>query len=84
MWDLHGPRIESVSPALHGRLLTTGPLEKPQILVFLKHKVAEVIRAHNDLGNKMIVPPNLDELTYHWIPQGYLWIKSGHLAEGEE
>ena len=29
MWDLHRPRLESVSPALAGRLLTTVPRGKP-------------------------------------------------------
>ena len=35
MWDLPGPGIEPVSPALAGRLLTTGP--KPGDFFFLKY-----------------------------------------------
>ena len=30
MWDLPGPGLESVSPALAGRFLTTAPPEKSQ------------------------------------------------------
>ena len=32
MWDLPGPGIEPASPALQGRLLTTGPPGKPKNL----------------------------------------------------
>ena len=34
MWDLPGPGIEPVSPALAGGLLTTGPPEKSEFLLF--------------------------------------------------
>ena len=36
MWDLPGPGIEPVSPALAGGCFTTGPPEKPQQLSSLK------------------------------------------------
>ena len=35
MWDLPGPGLEPMSPALAGRFLTTAPPGKPAILVFL-------------------------------------------------
>ena len=35
MWDLPGPGIESVSPALAGGFLTTAPPGKPQQVVFI-------------------------------------------------
>ena len=34
MWDLPGPGIEPVSPALQGGFLTSGPPEKPQFSRF--------------------------------------------------
>ena len=34
VWDLLGPGVEPVSPALQGGFLTTGPPEKP-LVVFL-------------------------------------------------
>ena len=34
MWDLPGPGLEPVSPALVGRLLTTVPPEKPSFSFF--------------------------------------------------
>ena len=33
MWDLPGPGLEPVSPALTGGFLTTAPPGKPQMLV---------------------------------------------------
>ena len=33
MWDLPGPGLEPVSPAMAGRFLTTVPLGKPHILI---------------------------------------------------
>ena len=44
MWDLLGPGIETVSPALAGRFLTNRPPEKPNIfllklnVIFTKHR----------------------------------------------
>ena len=37
MWDLPGPGIEPVSPALAGRFLTTGPPGSPHLLSFRNH-----------------------------------------------
>ena len=34
MWDLPGPGLEPVSPALSGRFLTTAPPGKPLLLIF--------------------------------------------------
>ena len=39
MWDLPGPGLERVSPALAGGLLTTAPPGKPG-KIFLKHVTA--------------------------------------------
>ena len=36
MWDLLGPEMELVSPALAGRFLTTGPARMVEVL-FLNH-----------------------------------------------
>ena len=36
MWDLPGPGLEPVSPALAGRFLTTAPPGKPRPQVFIK------------------------------------------------
>ena len=45
MWDLPGPGIEPVSPALAGRFLTTGPPGKsPDCLYFLDEIESKVIR----------------------------------------
>ena len=41
MWDLPGPGVEPVSPALAGRFLTTAPPGKSQEL-FLKNDQNEV------------------------------------------
>jgi len=38
MWDLPGPKIEPVSPALAGGFLTTGPPRKSLPEPFLKSK----------------------------------------------
>ena len=38
MWDLPGPKIEPVSPALAGGFLTTGPPRKSLPEAFLKSK----------------------------------------------
>ena len=35
MWDLPGPGLKPVSPALAGRLLTTAPPGKPQCALFI-------------------------------------------------
>ena len=35
MWDLPGPGIEPMSPALADRFLTTGPLGKSFLIIFL-------------------------------------------------
>ena len=35
MWDLPGPGLEPVSPALAGGFLTTAPPEKPRIFPFI-------------------------------------------------
>ena len=40
MWDLPGPRIEPVSPALAGRFLTTVPPGKSLMLFYFLHKVS--------------------------------------------
>ena len=44
MWDLPGPGLEPVSPALAGGFLTTAPLGKPLISVsfIIKHKVQHI------------------------------------------
>ena len=34
MWDLPGPEIKPVSPALQGRFLTTGPPRNPLVIHF--------------------------------------------------
>ena len=36
MWDLPGPGLEPVSPALAGGFLTTAPPGKPKMSAFLK------------------------------------------------
>ena len=38
MWDLPGPGLEPVFPALAGGFLTTAPPGKPQIIVFIVDK----------------------------------------------
>ena len=43
MWDLPGPGIEPVSPALASRSLTTGPPEKKVARWFLIHEVHSFI-----------------------------------------
>ena len=35
MWELPGPGLEPVSPALAGEFLTTAPLRKPMLYVFV-------------------------------------------------
>ena len=42
MWDLLGPGLEPVSPALAGRFLTTEPPGKPLFLIFNKNKEKEI------------------------------------------
>ena len=44
MWDLPGPGIEPMSPALPGRFFTTEPLGKPDD-VFLRTKVSFLKRS---------------------------------------
>ena len=39
MWDLQGPGIEPMSPALAGRLLTNGPLGKSLIFFLIKEEI---------------------------------------------
>ena len=39
MWDLPGPGLEPVSPALAGRFLTTAPPGKPLVFVFKEKKI---------------------------------------------
>ena len=41
MWDLLGPGLEPVSPALAGGFLTTAPPGKPQNLIFKKREKLE-------------------------------------------
>ena len=40
MWDLPGPGLEPVSPALAGGFLTTAPPGKPRILFFIFYFLA--------------------------------------------
>ena len=42
MWDLPRPGIETVSPALAGRFLTTGPPGKPRQISFIKEYIWKV------------------------------------------
>ena len=42
IWDLPGPGIEPVSPALAGGFLTTGPTEKPNTHT-LKHNIFHIL-----------------------------------------
>ena len=41
MWDLPGPGLEPVSPALAGGFLTTEPPGKPLTCIFLTHIVLD-------------------------------------------
>ena len=47
MWDLSGPGIEPVSPALHGGFLTTGSPGKPSNIILVS---SEIIKS-NDTPN---------------------------------
>ena len=38
MWDLPGPELEPVSPALAGRFLTTAPPGKSLLFIYKKEK----------------------------------------------
>ena len=42
MWDLPGPEVKPMSPALAGRFLTTGPPGKSKISYFLIHLLARI------------------------------------------
>ena len=39
MWDIPGPGFKPMSPVLQGRFLTTGPVGKPLLTVFLPERV---------------------------------------------
>ena len=43
MWDLPGPGLEPVSPALAGRFSTTAPPGKPSPPEFLMHRKCEIM-----------------------------------------
>ena len=50
MWDLPGPGLEPMSPALAGRFLTTVPPGKPQVLLIKstnKSQIKEKATKHN-------------------------------------
>ena len=52
MWDLPGPGLEPVSPALAGRLSTTAPPGKPQFGIFeygIKELLISFVRYDNGI-----------------------------------
>ena len=51
MWDLPGPGLEPVSPALAGGFLTTAPPGKPRSS-FLMQKVALIMEAADSLSHE--------------------------------
>ena len=59
MWDLPRPGLEPVSPALAGRLSTTAPPGKPDLISlhhdFLNYKIAvkTVQKSHSHLEGKI-------------------------------
>ena len=59
-WDLSGPRLESVSPALAGGFLTTAPPGKSHILFFECHNV-------KTLGSIMVVESVLLAFDIHFL-----------------
>ena len=64
MWDLSGPGLEPMSPALAGRFLTTVPPGKPLESNFFKNDTNELIyKTETDL---QISKTNL------WLPKGKL------------
>ena len=48
MWDLPGPGLEPVSPALAGGFLTTAPPGKPPNLTFLYTTTHHFLQSGND------------------------------------
>ena len=60
IWDLPGPGLETVSPAMAGRFLTTASSGKSRKLSFIK----KVILPKRD---KKYQPP------YQFFPQGYIY-----------
>ena len=50
MWDLPGPGLEPVSPALAGGFSTTAPPGKPWLVVLKKSKEASVAGATEVMG----------------------------------
>ena len=54
MWDLLGPVIKPVSPALQGRLLTTGPPGKPIHVLFTNFNFFEFCGTQSPL--KLAIP----------------------------
>ena len=44
MWDLPGPGLEPVSPALAGGFLTTAPLGKSKLMIFRKTSLMAIWR----------------------------------------
>ena len=51
MWDLPGPGLEPMSPALAGRFLTTPPPGKPPFFSFLKNESLPSVLFHNPRCN---------------------------------
>ena len=67
MWDLPGPGIEPMSPALAGGFLTTVPPGKSPIKVFLTHCPYEKMPnlTHNKInenGNYTQIPFNIYQI----------------------
>ena len=53
MWDLFGPEVEPVSPALAGRFFTTVPLGKSYFRVFLTTGPAD---AMHSVSSAVVLP----------------------------
>ena len=64
MWDLPGPGIEPVSPALAGRFLTTVPPEEYQLYTFLLNGGKEVaLVTHEHPFNLFVKRKKMSQLT---------------------
>ena len=57
MWDLPGPGLEPVPPALAGGFLTTAPPGKPGELLLL----AELLSLGSPLGHPALLPSWLEQ-----------------------
>ena len=68
MWDLPGPEIKPVSPALHSRFLTTGAPEKS--LPFLLYVPPCLDSADLDNAGDNFNAQAIPGLCLHWAPVG--------------